>query len=483
MPFSFPTLSVIDLGIIIFYLVANALIGFITFRKKKQKETDSEEFILAGRTLTLPAFVATLVSTWYGGIISVGEYAYDKGIVMWIVFGIPYYVAALIYAFVLAHRVNNDRANSTISDRLRNSYGERVGYLGSFVAFLMTSPAGYIMILGTLYQWYFGLDPILGIAIAIISSVIYLFKGGFRASVRADMLQFILMFAGFFIIIPYSFSTFGGVSFIKQHVPEGHLNPFGSFSLWYIVVWYILALSTLVDPNVNTRVFAAKSRSVAKWGMIVSVFFWLIFDIMTNVAGLYARAAFSELPQSAFAYPALAEKVLPVGLKGVFYTGMLATVLSTVDSFFFTSATIVGRDILWRIKGNGNEDLITRYTRIGLFVTAIVSVLVIAVSDKIYNIWYSMGSILVPVILLPLTLSYFPKLKPSRKAIEISMIGTAVITTAIYILGMLNAQDGNPIYLWGIEPVYAGLAFSLLIIGFGRLFRFESGPGYATQEP
>ncbi len=149
-----PHLGGLDLAIIIFYIAANSLIGFITVRRHKPK-SDAEDFILAGRTLTIPAFVATLVTMWYGGVLGVGEFSYDKGIVMWVVFGIPYYAAALLFAFFLAHRVNSDRANATIPDRLRSTYGERTGYLGAGIVFFLTSPAGYIMTLGTLYQWFF----------------------------------------------------------------------------------------------------------------------------------------------------------------------------------------------------------------------------------------------------------------------------------------------------------------------------------------
>ena len=88
--FAFPDQHPIDLAIIILYIVANAAIGFFTFRRRKKGVSAADEFLLAGRTLTLPAFVATLVSTWYGGIIAVGEYVYDNGIVTWIVFGVPY---------------------------------------------------------------------------------------------------------------------------------------------------------------------------------------------------------------------------------------------------------------------------------------------------------------------------------------------------------------------------------------------------------
>ncbi|MBS1903021.1 MAG: sodium:solute symporter family protein [Bacteroidetes bacterium] len=466
-----PQLAPIDLAIIIFYVVANATVGFVSFRRfKRKKVSEEEEFLLAGRTLTLPAFVATLVSTWYGGILAVGEYVYDNGIVTWIVFGIPYYVAAIIFAIILAKRVNSDRVHLSIPDRMRALYGERAGYLGAAATVFMTSPAAYIMMLATLYQWFFGFNYWLGVTIAIVTSISYLFNGGFRASIRTDILQFIVMFAGFVVIIPYAVGTYGGLSYLDAHLPATHKAPFGSFSIWYVLVWYIAALSTLTDPNVHQRVFAARSVKVARNGMLISVVFWLFFDAMTNIAGLYARSAFPHLAASKFAYPALAEAVLPMGLKGAFYAGMLATVLSTVDSFFFMSATIVGRDILWRIWGRGNEDRVKYYTRVGLVVTALISVVVISVSERIYMIWYSFASVLVPMLLFPLTLSYFPKLRPSVKAAEWSIILGGLMALAAYGIGIVRGDSINPIYVGGIEPMYVGLFFSAVPVA-GKIFR------------
>ncbi len=465
--FTFPNLAPLDLAIIVFYIVANATIGFVTFRKRKGKSSEADEFLLAGRTLTLPAFVATLVSTWYGGIIAVGEFVYDKGIVTWIVFGVPYYFAALIFAFFLAKRVNSDREHVSVPDRMRAVYGPRAGYLGAVASSFMTSPAPYIMMLATLYQWFFGMSFFLSVTIAIVTSIAYLFNGGFRASVRTDILQFVVMFLGFIVIIPFCFSTFGGIGYLNSHLPESHKAPFGGFSIWYILVWYIAALTTLVDPNVHTRVFAARSTKVAKYGMLVSVGFWLFFDFMTNVAGLYAKASFPNLAESKFAYPALAEAILPLGLKGVFYAGMTATVLSSVDSFFFMSATIIGRDILWRMFGGDEERSVKRFTRIGLFVTAIVSVVVISLSERIYLIWYAFASVLVPMLLLPLTLSYFPKLRPKKFIAELTIISGGGLSLIAYIIGILRGNSVTPDYLFGIEPIYVGLMASLLVIFVG----------------
>lgn len=460
---SLPHLAPLDLAIIVFYIAANATVGFVSFRRlRRKKATAEEEYLLAGRTLTLPAFVATLVSTWYGGILAVGEYVYDHGIVTWVVFGIPYYVAAVIFALVLAKRVNSDRVHLSIPDRLRAVYGERAGYLGAAATTFMTSPAAYIMMLATLYQWFFGFSYALGVGIAIVTSISYLFSGGFRASIRTDILQFVVMFLGFIVIIPYAIGTYGGLDFLSNSLPATHKAPFGSFSLWYVLVWYIAALSTLTDPNVHQRVFAARSVKVARNGMLISVGFWMVFDAMTNVAGLYARAAFPHLAESKFAYPALAEQILPLGLKGVFYTGMLATVLSTVDSFFFMSATIVGRDIMWRLWGNENEERVTYFTRIGLVVTALISIVVISVSERIYMIWYSFASVLVPMLLFPLILSYFPRLRPSVRAAEWSIVLGGGMALVAYGVGIWQGDSINPVYLGGVEPMYVGMIASLI---------------------
>ena len=64
-------------------------------------ETSPAQFLLAGRKLSLPALVLTLVTTWYGGILGIGEYTWRHGISTWLVFGVPYYLAAILFALFL----------------------------------------------------------------------------------------------------------------------------------------------------------------------------------------------------------------------------------------------------------------------------------------------------------------------------------------------------------------------------------------------
>ena len=70
--------------ILISYFIVLIILGFT--KREASKSTDANSYLLAGRKLSLPGFVITLVSTWYGGIIGIGENTYLYGIQTWFIF-------------------------------------------------------------------------------------------------------------------------------------------------------------------------------------------------------------------------------------------------------------------------------------------------------------------------------------------------------------------------------------------------------------
>src|SRR2546426_5500409 len=79
------------------------------------------DYLVAGRRVTLPAFVATLVATWYGGILGAGGYSYRHGLSNWLGFGVPYYIGALGFAWGFS-RPAPKTALSTSSDPVELPY-------------------------------------------------------------------------------------------------------------------------------------------------------------------------------------------------------------------------------------------------------------------------------------------------------------------------------------------------------------------------
>jgi len=457
-----------DIILIVLYFVSVLYIGF---RAKKSDNNDAvEEYLLAGRSLTLPMFVATLVSTWYGGILGVGEFTYKHGLAVWFVFGLPYYVFGAIFAFVLAGKVRRSKL-FTIPDRLAQVYDKRTSFLGTILTLILVTPAPYFLMLGVLFQIIFGVDLKLSIVISTLLSVSYLFAGGFRADVYTDIFEFFLMFVGFSLIIPFAIVKYGGINFIVSNVPREVLTLTGGNSIQYIIAWFLIAVWTLVDPGFYQRCYAARDERTAKYGILISILFWMIFDFMTMTAGLYSRAILPGLEQPLMAYPLLAEVVLPKVAKGLFYIGMLATIMSTLNTLVFISAVTIGNDIIWKLKKTHNEvNKINFYTRIGLIITSVLSILLAIYFPSVVDLWYIIGTLTIPGLLIPVITSYFESLTPSPRHAFLIMVSGFTCSFVSFVIGQVfKTPSGEPIYPLGLEPMFPGLIVSFLVYVLGKL--------------
>jgi len=97
------------------------------------------------------------------------------------------------------------------------------------------------------------INIVLSLFISLIISIAYLIKGGFRANVYADALQFFVMFTGFILIVIFSAGSFGSVEFLSSSLPENHLNISGGMSPTFIIIWFLIALWTFADPGFHQR--------------------------------------------------------------------------------------------------------------------------------------------------------------------------------------------------------------------------------------
>jgi SSS family solute:Na+ symporter len=456
-------LGLIDTVLIVLYFIAVLVVGFRSGRKEKRT---LDEYLVAGRALTLPMFVATLVSTWYGGILGVGEFSYRYGISNWVVFGVPYYLFAVVFAILLAGRIRTTNLY-TIPDKLELSYDRKTAVLGGFLTFVLTTPAAYVLMLGILVELMFGLNLTFSIILCTILTTSFLYLGGLRSDVYTNIFEFLLMFLGFGVIVLFAISKFGGLEFIKSHVPASHLTWNGGNSVQYILVWFFIALWTLVDPAFHQRCYAAKSGKVAKRGILVSVLFWFGFDFMTSTAGLYARAAMPSLQQPMFSYPLLAEITLPDVFKGLFYIGMLATIMSSLSSLALISAISFGKDLLCRIRKETQQAQIQTYTQLGLVVSAALSVILALLVPSVVRLWYVIGTAIIPGLLVPLVTGYFDRLRVSAKWAFLSMLVGWLISTGSLLYGQILGGEATPHYLFGVEPMYPGLAGSLILWTLG----------------
>ncbi len=449
-------------------LVAAYFFFLIWISWKKGWAAESEEdFLLSVRKVTLPAFVATLVSTWYGGILGVGEWSYQFGISQWLILGAPFYIFSALFAIFLAGKIRLNKA-LTIPEAIANKYNDRAGRLSALPIFILVSPAPYILMLGLLFQFLAGGDApfLLYASLVALFSVLYITIGGFGAVIRTDMLQVVLMFSGFIILLIYAAAEFGGFGLLWESVPTGHRDITGGNTIQYILVWFFIALWTFVDPSFHQRAAAAKTPETARKGIFVSIVFWMAFDFLTAFAGLYAFAILGpELEQPVLAYPILADQILPIGLKGLFFVSLLATIMSTLDSYLFISGQTLGRDYLVRYFPKVRPNLLTR---LSILISALLGILLIIIYPSVIDLWYVLGSVFIPGLLIPVLGVYLKPFTMRPGFVFYSIIICTLVSFTWLVLGTIYPTEAGGYAFYGIEPFYPGLFTAMSLWLFGR---------------
>lgn len=447
---------------VVFFLVLIVTLASVVYGQiKKSDEVDENnesanflDLLLMGRQLTLPLFIATLVATWYGGIFGVTKIAFESGIYNFITQGLFWYIAYIIFAFFIIDKVSRYQA-VTLPDLIGKMFGPTSAKLSGVFNFFNVLPIAYTISLGLFSQLLFGGELWLNMAIGVVIVIGYSMMGGLRAVVFSDLIQFFVMCLGVFLILAISMGTFGGLDFLKANLPATHFSATGGYPIATTLVWGFIALSTLVDPNFYQRCFAAKSPQVAKKGILISTFVWFCFDICTTFGAMYARAVIPEA-ESQNAYLTYALQILPPGIRGFVLAGILATILSTLDSYLFLAGTTVSYDLVPE-KHKGKPIL----HHIGVGSVGILSVIMALVFDgNIKSVWKTLGSYSAACLLLPVLYGYlFPGKIRDRQFVFACVVG--VIGTSYW----RNAEHTG---FWAnIDELYAGILCTSLALVLG----------------
>ena len=447
----------IDAVIVVSFLAACLALG-----ARVRREEDHEGWILAGRALTLPVFVATLVPTFYGGVLGIGEFTWSAGLSNWTVMALPYYVFAGIYATFLAGRVRVT-PGLTIPDHLEAAYGKHMALMGALLVFILASPADELLMAGTLLGHLTGLPTGLASAIAAVLALALIWRGGLRSDAAANRLQFVVMFAGFALIIPFAWNAVGSPAAAIAKLPAGHMRWTGGLGPAKLIGWWLIAVWTIVDPSFHQRCAAAESPAVARKGILISIGFWALFDLLTTTAGLYARAALPVLGNPTLAFPLLADAVMPPIARGLFFAGVSASLFAALQGTAMLAAACLG----------------TRRIHVGLVATMIVSYGLSRLLPSIVGLWYAVGSAAIPGLLLPMLGIYVPEMRVSGKWAVASSAAGWLISLAWVVAAHLK---GSPPL--GVEPMFPGLLVSgaLWAAGYFSSTRTVTTPPSSTPQ-
>lgn len=444
--------------IIVFLLVLVATVSAVIYGQMCRQKNGSKllDYMLMGRQLTLPLFVATLAASWYGGIFGVNEITFNYGIHNFVIQGVFWYIAYIIFALFLVDKVKHYQS-ITIPDLAYKMFGPKSAKTAAFFTFVNILPVSYVLSLGIFLNLICGLPVVWGMITGTVFVSLYAAWGGLRAVVFSDVVQFAVMCLAVFLVLVFSVSNFGGLEFLKSNLPASHFSLTGGNGWLNTLIWGAIALATLVNPAFYQRCFAAKDVKTAKYGILICTFIWFCFDICTTAGALYARALLPDALPS-HAYFLYSVQLLPAGLKGFFIAGILAVILSTLDSFLFIASNTVAYDLL---KNKIKNKLLLN--QICFFIIAALSIiLALVLKGSFKKIWFTMGSYMSACLLIPMLAGYiWPDKIKDNTFVFSSLTAAAFMTLWTFLPRRGFAAE--------IDGFYIGLAVNIFIIGFSLI--------------
>ena len=486
-------LAWIDFGIIGAYLALIVGVGYFISRKKPT----FEQFFIAGRTMTTPILVCTLVSTYYGIDVLFGtsELGFNEGIVAWFGYSRSTYLFFIIAAFLLTRRLREANFRS-LPDILRRYSGRPAGLIGALASFIYSLPALGLFGLGMVSEVVLGLDPRIGALLIGGIALVYTLWGGLWAVAITDTIQFVLMCLTLSIAIPIVMSKVGGFAGVAETMPTTFFEPLGGLPPWLVVIYAATGLSILVDPAFYQRIFAARDFRQARNALLIGILIWGAYDWCVTAGGMLAATAVQTgiLPADTHPNGALLQIVtfaLPVGLTGIFLAGTLSAAMSTIDSYSLVAGGNIVYDVYRPVfDPNASDDRLMRFTKWGITLSWGLGYVLAFYFERLLALWVFLSTILTATVLVPILAGLFWRGRLTRLAGLLSTATGFVSAVAFYLAvhhwGALDEQyathiwtvrlAGRPIEIWQEYALFFSLPMSLVGFLLGTLVGNSSQP-------
>jgi SSS family solute:Na+ symporter len=478
-------ISGIDLAIIAGYVLMMLGVGYYVMRKAPS----FEEYLVAGRSMTTPILICTLASTYYGLDVLFGtsEIAFNDGVVAFFGYSELSLAIYVIAAFALSKKLREANFTS-LPDILDRFYGKGTAIFGALASIFYSIPALSLFALGRITEVVFGIDARLGALLLGSVALLYTLLGGLWAVAITDTIQFVLMCVTLAIAVPLLMGRVGGFEAVADFAPDTFFAPLGGIPIFLMVAYAATGLSILVDPGFYQRVFAAKGPRQARNAMLIAIGIWIVYDWLVTAGGMMAAAAVhaGDLPADLHPNDALLAAViyaLPVGLVGIFLAGVLATAMSTIDSYSLVAGANIAYDIYRPlVKPNASDQELVRNTRIGIVVSWVLGYALAFMFDRLMALWVFTATFLTSTVLVPIFMGLFWKGKRTPLAGMMSCAFGLGSVIAYYVgIGRLGIENelwgtyiwtfdigGASISLWQEYGLFFSLPMSLLGFAVGN---------------
>jgi SSS family solute:Na+ symporter len=224
--------------------------------------------------------------------------------------------------------------------------------------------------------------------------------------------------------------------------------------------------------------------------MLISVAIWMAYDWLVTAGGMLARAgvAAGVIPADIHSNDALLMAVtmaLPVGLTGIFLAGVLATAMSTVDSYTLVSGSNFAFDLYRPLrKPTASDSELVRLTKYGIVFSWVLGFGMAFLFERLMALWVFMATLLTSTVLVPIFVAlYWKGRKTPAAGLSSCLVGLASVIGYYVVIQQLGAANdtygtyiwtfsigGSSVSLWQEYALFFSLPMSFVGFLVGNLF-------------
>lgn len=323
--------------------------------------------MLASRALPAIMVAASLSANNIGGGSSVG--VASKAFGAWGLSAGWYVLAAAIGIIPMAFFA--PRLRKVLAYTIPEVVGRRFGPTSHVITALLNIvslfclTASQILASGTIIAALTGISLETGIIIAGFVSIIYTVMGGLWADAFTDLFQWIIIFFGLLISLPFIISGAGGWEAVVSKVPPAKmsLTGVGFATIFSLIIQYFITFMS--GPEMVSRIYAAKDEREGTIATLLSGVFMALYAFIPAIIGIVALAAFPKAnPNQALATAVF--NLAPGWVAGLVCAAIIASTMSSADSDMLCASTIFTKDLYQRyINPQVSDQTLIVMTRIG----------------------------------------------------------------------------------------------------------------------
>ncbi len=428
------------------------------------------EFFVAGRRLGPGLLFSTFLAANIGASSTVGatSLGYTEGLSAWWWNGSAG-IGSLVLAFWIGPRMWREASahgDFTVGDFLERHYGRAMRGLVATLIWLGTLSILAAQLLGVaaVLNVVAGVSLLTGCIIGALVTVAYFIAGGLLSSAWVNLVQLVVIAAGFGIAAPLAVRAAGGWG-VMTAAGGPQIDLFastGPASGWRLL--FLLGPAFIVSPGLLQKAYGARDARAVRTGVAANAVALMVFACAPALIGVAAHELYPSLSRADLALPSLLAGALHPAVGSIALAAVFSAEISSADAVLFMLATSASRD-LYRgfVRPAATDADVLRVARIAVVVGAAFGIALAVAHGSVRAAVAVFYAILTVTLFVPIIGAVIDGDARPRQGLAAVLIGVPVLAAVHF----MTAGRGYGI----LSPALAGVLASALAFAGARRAR------------